>query len=90
MKSWSKMAFFFSFSNELHFEIRYPKRKQLLGANGADVGFQWVTDGLFYLGFLFPKMGPHGLDEGYPYVGWHRACQCGAHTGFVWASTLDL
>ena len=61
-----KMALFFSFSNELHFEIWFPKRKQLLGANGADVGFQWVTDGLFSLGFLFPKMGPHGLDEGYP------------------------
>ena len=51
------------------------KRKQLLRANGVDVGFQWVTDGLFYLGFLFPKMGPHGLDEGYPYVGWYWVCQ---------------
>ena len=38
--------------------------------NGADVGFQWVTDGLFYFASIgFPKMGPHGLYEGYPYVG---------------------
>ena len=73
----------FSFSKELHFEIWIPKRKQLLGANGADVGFQWVTCELFYLGFLFPKMGPHVLDEGYLYVGLHWVCQCGTHTGFV-------
>ena len=36
--------------------------------SGTDVGFQWVTDGLFYYRALigFPEMGPCGLYEGYP------------------------
>ena len=45
--------------------------------------FTWVLIG-------FPKMGPHGLYEGYPYVGLHWACQCRTHTGFVWPAELDL
>ena len=61
-----KMALFFFFFKWAPFWNLISKKKQLLGANGADVGFQWVTDGLFSLDFSFPKIGPHGLDEGYP------------------------